>query len=987
MGLLACLIFVPGAYSIDVGFSAENGGESVDLSSSYDVDTGVSVNEESEASFDQVKIENTRSVSGTGDISAAQTYSGSGGYKGSAILSAQGASGTLHGNAFLTPEYLSAKQDISLTGDSIDTGMSLSNEGDSANLGVTIKSGMISSSQSIETGSVNNQILANIEAQLILYRQLVNILGNEVNSLTKINTPTSSPVVLNGAANSYTGNRLDFAVSSDANNINVDDNQRVIDSDGSEVNVITQVTNAKSCDYKYLPNSIRPPFYDSIYYHDDRVTLTAKDADKISAYASVGKNSIGSGGQYANGGSEVKLDVIHGSVDGYSNKAYFDGTNFIASQRANSVSGSSSPYSTSVTFQQMAYYPDGESNQILPGATNSLDVTGYSNVEGFSSTATSGPTNSYVNQNVDFASGTWVFTSQDGINKEGDKVQGSLWNQGGSNKGTVNGYSSTVRVTKNNAYSSQDIGSTSGNIINVGSSASDIQNGKPIIESHVSTYIENNAAIIGYSSSATAEKQALTNTYSVTSRQNANIASGNRVIISGESWKNNYVDESNSPVSHIVDGLASSGLEAYGGYVNGYWNEGSAKKMDYAAPFDNIFSLTSFLKLNNAWGDTISTGTSAFNNLPGIRAGNLDLIKANVYTKVTGGGISTYSDSSNVGVNSADASANINANGASIDVKSEVANAKPNDEFLSAHVEDYVIPYLSGTFYDKKTKSVIAKGTTFTGDFEYVEKATQGRGEFEFKTYDSLSATVKSNADSNGVQISPSNILVTHGFNQFEPKNAIILEPMFTAFDTSFNMNSEWNVADWGEGVFPALVNNGYATTRYTDSAASKDKFLELYDYNVALISSHMNNENIALSYGNDVNYKELKYTDPKPDSLIILAGCGSFEPMHWYDYFSNYWSLDSALQKAVSKATLSGGYEKSVKTDWNQDYIAEIFKNMDEKGMTFGEAESDVWLHYAPGWVVSHNIDMSKPFIDQGVLGLTMYGDTNFRLVSLPNV
>jgi hypothetical protein len=66
------------------------------------------VNEESEASFDQVKIENTRSVSGTGDINAAQMYSGSGGYKGSAILSAQGASGTLHGNAFLTPEYLRA---------------------------------------------------------------------------------------------------------------------------------------------------------------------------------------------------------------------------------------------------------------------------------------------------------------------------------------------------------------------------------------------------------------------------------------------------------------------------------------------------------------------------------------------------------------------------------------------------------------------------------------------------------------------------------------------------------------------------------------------------------------------------------------------------------------------------------------------------------------------------------------------------------------
>jgi len=99
--LLACIFLLPEAYSIDVSLSAENGGDSVSIDSSYEVDTGVSVSEESEASFDEVGIENTRLVSGTGNINAVQTYSGSGGYVGSATLSSQGVSGSLKGTASL----------------------------------------------------------------------------------------------------------------------------------------------------------------------------------------------------------------------------------------------------------------------------------------------------------------------------------------------------------------------------------------------------------------------------------------------------------------------------------------------------------------------------------------------------------------------------------------------------------------------------------------------------------------------------------------------------------------------------------------------------------------------------------------------------------------------------------------------------------------------------------------------------------------------
>ena len=163
--LFASILLIPGAYSIEIGFSAENGGESTDLSSSYDVDTGVSVNERSTASPDQATIENTRSVSGTGDINAVQTYSGSGGYAGSATLSSQGVSGSLQGTACLLPQSVTASQDLSLAGKSVGTSMSLANEGDSANLGVSITSGMIDSQQAIQTGSVYNGVSATCTAQ------------------------------------------------------------------------------------------------------------------------------------------------------------------------------------------------------------------------------------------------------------------------------------------------------------------------------------------------------------------------------------------------------------------------------------------------------------------------------------------------------------------------------------------------------------------------------------------------------------------------------------------------------------------------------------------------------------------------------------------------------------------------------------------------------------------------------------------------------
>ncbi len=147
--LFSYAILVPGAYSIDIMLSVENG-ESASIESSYDVSTDVSVSEEVSASVDQPEIEDTRLVSGTGCIRADQSYSGSGGYRGSASFMALG-SGALSGFALLNPRSMNALQDVSASGASA-SGMALDNSG-TAGVNFNIASGSMKSLQSLSTGS------------------------------------------------------------------------------------------------------------------------------------------------------------------------------------------------------------------------------------------------------------------------------------------------------------------------------------------------------------------------------------------------------------------------------------------------------------------------------------------------------------------------------------------------------------------------------------------------------------------------------------------------------------------------------------------------------------------------------------------------------------------------------------------------------------------------------------------------------------------
>lgn len=503
----------------------------------------------------------------------------------------------------------------------------------------------------------------------------------------------------------------------------------------------------------------------------------------------------------------------------------------------------------------------------------------------------------------------------------------------------------------------QTIGSASGVVLSDSTWASNIQNGLHTTDSTVNTYIEDSGSINGYTNSANAKKEISSpDTYSATSSQHFDNANGGRVVASGEADKNNENIDYSAPVIRLIDGGASTNLDisGNGASASGYSNSVSTTETA-SAP-----CATSSQNVNYAYGNNIGVGTSAFNNIEGE--------SASVFTTVTSGSISPYSDSSNVGVSNADASANINANDASsIDVTSKVTNAKPNSECLS-YEKGITLPtgfpnclnipqtysiYQQDTnddYWQLIPNTAIPTGSPLTGDLILVSAAPQGQGEFEFKTQGSisrfvlLSANVDAKANSNDVSITPT-------FSQSKPKNAIMLQPMYTSF-------VGWNGAtDITPSVFSDLVNKGYATTSYTDSAASKDKLTSgLDNYNIVLIDSHMNPTTIAESIGmvqvpqgyewddpNDVCGADLNYmrNNPKPNSFMILAGCeAGFEPISSMYY----------LSYAVNNADLSAFYENSVNTNWNQDYLTKLFQNMGN-GMTFAAADSDAWNNYMPQW------------------------------------
>jgi len=161
--LVGC--FFQGALAIEVSFSAEDGGGSVGISDDYEVSTGVSVSEESEANFGNVEMTNCREVAGSGDVSMTQTYSGSGGYVGNSYVSTQDASSTISTSAILTPAALNAKLSGSIIGRSSDLSLNLNSNGYSAQTNAGMNGGLLSTDMAAWTGSASVSQITDMNAE------------------------------------------------------------------------------------------------------------------------------------------------------------------------------------------------------------------------------------------------------------------------------------------------------------------------------------------------------------------------------------------------------------------------------------------------------------------------------------------------------------------------------------------------------------------------------------------------------------------------------------------------------------------------------------------------------------------------------------------------------------------------------------------------------------------------------------------------------
>lgn len=171
--IFTVLAFLPGTSAgLEVALSAENGGDSVTVSSDYDLEDGGSASEDATVSFGNLGIEDRRTVSILGSGSASQTASG-GRHASSAQFSVTDATGTLSGTATVTPGYLYASQSIFAAGSSAMAGLELANDNALTGLSSSVLSGYLETVQNAWTGSshTSSSIEANGETTITTYAE------------------------------------------------------------------------------------------------------------------------------------------------------------------------------------------------------------------------------------------------------------------------------------------------------------------------------------------------------------------------------------------------------------------------------------------------------------------------------------------------------------------------------------------------------------------------------------------------------------------------------------------------------------------------------------------------------------------------------------------------------------------------------------------------------------------------------------------------
>lgn len=154
VSICIAIILIPGS-ALDVAFSSGSGDDAVGIESNYVLSQDSSVSEEATLDAESNILEDSRTVSVSGNGAASQTCFGSGGYAGIATMNAIGAHGQLSGYAYLTPGGMHSTQSAALSGSSASAGMTLSHQGASATVAGEVTDGILHSDLSSWTGSAN----------------------------------------------------------------------------------------------------------------------------------------------------------------------------------------------------------------------------------------------------------------------------------------------------------------------------------------------------------------------------------------------------------------------------------------------------------------------------------------------------------------------------------------------------------------------------------------------------------------------------------------------------------------------------------------------------------------------------------------------------------------------------------------------------------------------------------------------------------------
>jgi hypothetical protein len=348
-------------------------------------------------------------------------------------------------------------------------------------------------------------------------------------------------------------------------------------------------------------------------------------------------------------------------------------------------------------------------------------------------------------------------------------------------------YSGSATAMKDSVQKDLTIGSLSSSYISLGPVAWNKDANGNVLTSSDTVISITNGQISKYTDKATATRNSAKATQTVTS------ASGSSI------------DAQSNAESGIINSGVASHIE--NGNINGYTTSATTTNVVWPPKT----SADSRQKFTSASGTSLSFSGNANKELDGPFSG-LDYSSTtnlNIDGGPNKGSVKGYENSAITELSpqgpkifgSATTSQNIkSASGSLIDAKSHAENKRKAYE---GHWDTSTTPW------------------TFLSNYN----PNFGSADFQLVRSGSLTANVKSVAKSDDIAITVTGLPA-------KTKTAMMLEPF------AMDLVNNHGATDAKATVFKTLVDKGYATTRYTDSAADEEKFTGLGKYNVVLVTS-----------------------------------------------------------------------------------------------------------------------------------------------------